>query len=136
VDIRVPRQELGDLLGLVRRQVIGDDVDLLGGRLVDDDVGQEGDEFRRSVPRRGFAQYLAGSGVERRVQRQRAMAVVFKAVPFRPAGRQRQDRVLAIKRLDRVFSSTQNTAACVGGLTYNPIMSAALRSKSGSFEAM
>jgi hypothetical protein len=35
-----------------------------------------------------------------------------------------------------VFSSTQNTAACAGGLTYSPMMSAALRSKSGSFEAM
>jgi hypothetical protein len=35
-----------------------------------------------------------------------------------------------------VFSSTQNTAACCGGLTYSAITSAALRSKSGSSEAV
>ena len=86
VDVGVPIQELGDLFGLVRRQVVGDHVDLLGRRLVDDDVCQEGDELRRSVPRRSFAQHLAGFGVERGVQRQRAMPVVLKAVPLCPAG--------------------------------------------------
>jgi hypothetical protein len=35
-----------------------------------------------------------------------------------------------------VVSSTQNTAACAGGFRYNPMMSAALVSKSGSFDAM
>jgi hypothetical protein len=35
-----------------------------------------------------------------------------------------------------VFASTQNTAACAGGFRYNPMMSAAFFSKSGSFEAM
>jgi hypothetical protein len=49
---------------------------------------------------------------------------------------QRQHRVLAVKRLVAVFSSTQNTAACAGGFTYSPMMSAVLRSKSGSLEAM
>src|SRR5882672_1127765 len=33
-----------------------------------------------------------------------------------------------------VFSSTQNTAACVGGFRYSPMMSAALRSKSMGFK--
>jgi hypothetical protein len=76
-------------------------VDLPGGRLVDDDVCQEGDELRRSVPRRRLAPHFTGSGVECRVQRQRAMTIILKAVPLRSAGRQRQDRVLAVKRLDR-----------------------------------
>jgi hypothetical protein len=31
-----------------------------------------------------------------------------------------------------LFSSTQKTAACRGGLRYNPIMSAAFSSNSGS----
>ena len=35
-----------------------------------------------------------------------------------------------------VFSSTQNTAACSGGLRYRPMMSAALDSKSGSLDRM
>ena len=34
-----------------------------------------------------------------------------------------------------LFSSTENTAACWGGLTYRPITSAAFVSKSGSFDA-
>src|SRR5215472_621947 len=70
-------------------------------RLVDDDVGQKGDELCRGVPRRGFAQHLAGFSVERGVQRQCAMAIILKAVPLRPPGRQRQHRVLAVERLDR-----------------------------------
>jgi hypothetical protein len=89
VNIGVAIQELGDLLGFVSRQVIGDHVDLPGRGLVDDDVGQEGNERRRSVPRRRLAQHLSGSGVECRIQRQRAMTMVLKAVPLRPAGRQR-----------------------------------------------
>jgi hypothetical protein len=48
-------------------------------------------------------------------------------------GRQRQHRVLAVERLDRRLLIH---AACAGGFTYSPMMSAALRSKSGSFEAM
>jgi len=34
-----------------------------------------------------------------------------------------------------VFSSTQNTSACWGSLTYSPIISAALSSKPGSLES-
>jgi len=49
VDRGAATQELGDLLGLVRRQGIGDHADLLGRRLVDDDVDQEGDELHRSL---------------------------------------------------------------------------------------
>ncbi len=136
VDVGVPIQELGDLLGLVRTQVVGDHVDLLGRRLVDEDVCQEGDELRRSVPSRSSAQHLAGFGVECCVRRQRAMSVILKAVPLCPAGRRRQDQVLAVGAWIAVFSSTQNTAACAGEFTYSPMTSTALRSKSGSFEAM
>src|SRR5215831_8252718 len=85
VDRGVATQELGDLRGLVRRQVVSDHMDFLGRRLIDDDVGQKGDKLCRSVARRGFAQHLTGFGVERGVQRQCAMAIVFKAVPLRPA---------------------------------------------------
>src|SRR5258708_2239216 len=35
-----------------------------------------------------------------------------------------------------VFSSTQNTAACCGGLTYRAMTSAALASKAGSSDAI
>jgi len=70
LDLGEPQFDLvepGDLLRLLRRQVIGDHVDLFGRGLVDHDVCQEGDELRRSVPRRGFAYHLAGFSVERGV---------------------------------------------------------------------
>src|SRR5438309_8924322 len=35
-----------------------------------------------------------------------------------------------------VFSSTQNSAACCGGLRYRPMMSAALASNCGSLDAI
>jgi hypothetical protein len=64
------------------------------------------------------------------------MAIVLKAVPLRPAWDSGRTGSLRSSDWIAVFSSTQNTAACAGGFTYSPIMSAALRSKSGSFEAM
>ena len=69
VDRGVPTQELGDLLGPVRRQVVSDHMDFLGRRLIDDNVGQKGDKLCRGVPRRSFAQHLAGFGIECSVQR-------------------------------------------------------------------
>src|SRR6516225_4482074 len=110
-------------------------MDLCARRLVDDDICQKGNELRRGVPRRGFTQHLAGFGIERGVQRQCAMAIVLKAVPLRP-GDSGNTGSLRSSAWIAVFSSTQNTAACAGGFTYSPMMSAALRSKSGSFEAM
>ena len=40
-------------------------------------------------------------GVQRRIQRERAVPVVFKAVAFGAARRQRQHRIQAVQRLDR-----------------------------------
>ena len=53
------------------------------------------------VARGGLAQHLAGLRVERRVQRQRAVAVVLKAVPLGAPGRQRQHRIEPVQGLDR-----------------------------------
>ena len=47
VDRRMASQELGDLLGFVRRQVISDHMDFLGRRPIDDDVGQKGNKLCR-----------------------------------------------------------------------------------------
>ena len=49
----------------------------------------------------GLAQHLAGLGVEGRVQRQRAVAVVLEAMALGAPRRQRQHRILAVQRLDR-----------------------------------
>ena len=80
VNLRMSIQEVVDLSRLMGREVVGNHVDLFAARLVDDDVGQERDELRRCVSHGRLAEYLACFGVERRVQGQRAVPEVLKAV--------------------------------------------------------
>src|SRR5260221_10623977 len=80
VNLRMSIQKVVDLSRLVSREVVGNHVDLFAARLVDDDVGQERDELRRCVSHGRLAEYLACLGVERRVQGQRAVPEVLKAV--------------------------------------------------------
>ena len=120
VNLRMAIQKVVDLSRLMGREVVGNHVDLFAARLVDDDVGQERDELRGCMPHGGLAEYLAGLGVERCVQRQRAVPEVLKAVSFSASRREWQHRILAIERWIDVFSSTQNTAACAGGFEIQP----------------
>jgi hypothetical protein len=94
-------QEFMDSLGLVRREVIGNHVNLFALGLIGHDVCQERDELCRGVSFSRLAQHLARPGVESRVERQRAMTEVFKAVALGASRRKRQHGVLAIKRLNR-----------------------------------
>jgi hypothetical protein len=96
----VPQERL-DLFGLVRREIIEDHMNRLPPRSMRREVGQERDELGRRVPFGGTAEDLSRSRVERRIKRQRAMPGVLKAVSFRAAWRQRQDRIQPIQRLDR-----------------------------------
>jgi hypothetical protein len=125
-----------DLLGLVSGQVVDDHMDLPAVRLVRDDISEKSDELSRGVSRRGLAEDLSGLRVERGIQRQRPVTVVLEPVPLRAARRQRQDRILAIERLNRrLLINTEDRCMC-GWLRYNPMMSAAFSSNRGSFEAM
>ncbi len=103
VNLRMPIQKVVDLARLVGREIVRNHVDFFAARLVDDDVRQKGDEFRGRVSRGGLAEYLAGLGVKRRVQGQRAVAKVFKAVALGAPRREWQHRILAVQRLDRGF---------------------------------
>src|SRR5258705_6785760 len=94
-------EERLDLVSLVGGEIVSDHVDLSASRLVRDDVREKSDELSRGVSRRGLAQNFSGFGVERGIQRQRAVTVVLKPVSLRASRRQRQDRVLAIERLNR-----------------------------------
>ena len=78
----VYRQEVCDRPALVCRLVVGNHMDLFAARLIDHNVGQEGDEFRRGVPFRRFAEHLASLGVEGGIQGQCAVTKIFKTVPF------------------------------------------------------
>ena len=101
MDVEMRSEERIDLLGFVGREVVSDDMDLLAAWLVGDNVREEGDELGRRVPGGRLAQDFAGLGVERGVQRQRAVPEVLEAVSLGAARRERQDRVFAIQRLDR-----------------------------------
>ena len=129
-------QELCDPLGLMRREVVGDDVDLaaLGcsATIWPRKATNSSVVWRAAV----LTQDLAAFGVERSVERERAMPIVLEAVALGPPGLSGNTGSRRSRAWIAVFSSTQNTAACCGGLTYSPITSAALRSKSGSSEAM
>jgi hypothetical protein len=62
-------QEVVDLAGLMGREIVRNHMDFFAARLVDDTVRQKGDELRGRVSRGRLAEYLAGLGVKRRVQR-------------------------------------------------------------------
>ena len=94
-------QEIFDQRTLVRRQIVGDDSDLFATRLVGNDIAEESDELGRRMPRRGLAEHLARLGVEGRVQGQRAVAKILKAVSLGAPWGKRQHRILAIEGLNR-----------------------------------
>ncbi len=71
-----------DLLSLVRREIVDDDMDLASRRLRRQDVLQEVDERRTGMARNGLTDDFARAGIERGVQRERAVPVVFKAMAF------------------------------------------------------
>ena len=84
----------------VRREIVGDDVDLFASGLVDHDVGEEGDEFRRGVTRRGLAENFASLVLKAAYKRQRAVAEILKAMALSAPGRQRQHRIFTVQRLN------------------------------------
>jgi hypothetical protein len=135
-DGRVLGQKGVDLFGLVRGEVVEDDVNLAPAGLMSHHLAQEGHELGRGVPLGGFPYHRAGPDVEGGVERQGVVTVVLEPVALRPARGQGQHRIEPVEGLDGRLSSTQNTAASWDGLRYKPMMSAALRSKSGSSEAM
>ena len=100
---RMGLQKLGDPGSLVRREVIGNHMNLFPGWLLGDEVRQKGDELFGGMPVRRLAQYFPRLGIERRVQRQRAMPIIFKPMPFSSPGRQGQHRIFAVQGLDGGF---------------------------------
>jgi len=81
----VTSQKITDRLGLMGAQVIADDMDGLLLGLASDESFQKRDELCASVTDAGPANHFAAAGMECRVQRQRAVTVILKAVSFGPA---------------------------------------------------
>ena len=71
--------------------------DLAPPRLGPHDVGQELDKRVAGVPGDGLADDFTGACVERGIQRESAVSVVFKAVAFGPPGRERHHRIQPVE---------------------------------------
>ena len=84
-------------------EIVEDDVDLLIGRTQGDNLFQETDEVPTGVPDGGFPVNASGRGVQRGIQGERSMSVVFKSVSLSPARRKRQHRIKTIQRLNGSF---------------------------------
>ena len=78
-------QELCDPLGLMGREVVGDDMDLATPGLQRNNLAQESHKLLGSMAGSGLTQDLAAFGVERGVERERAMPIVLKSRGARPA---------------------------------------------------
>lgn len=99
--LRVGLQKFGDPRGLVRREIVRNHMNFQARGLSGHEVRQEGDELLGRVPVGRFAQDFARLRIERGVQGERAMAVIFEAMPFRSPRRQGQHRILTVQGLDR-----------------------------------
>jgi hypothetical protein len=73
----------------VSGEVVQDDVNLLPGRAPRDELFEKGNELAAGVACGGFAVYTTGGGIQRRIQGERSVAVVFKAVAFGASRRER-----------------------------------------------
>src|SRR5437588_12404630 len=87
-------------------------MDLFAAGLIDHNVCEERGELGRGVPRSGFAEHLAGLGVEGGVQRQGAVAKVLKAVPFGASRGQRQN--LSEPKVRHLISVATNSKEVAG----------------------
>jgi hypothetical protein len=88
-------QELENLLGFMRAQVVDDEVNF-------STLGLAGHDLAKKTNKLGTGD-VAGAGVERRIQGEGAMSKIFKAMPFGPAGRKRQNGVKPVEGLDSAF---------------------------------
>src|SRR6476646_11193881 len=104
-------QEFRDALSLVRREIVRNDVDFFALGLVHHEIVEKRHELGRGMPLRRLSQHRPSPGIERGIQRQRAMPVVLEAVPFGGPGDSGNTGSLRSRDWIAVFSSTKNTAA-------------------------
>ena len=90
-------------------------MDLLPRGLMGHEVRQERDELLGGVAVGCLAQDLARLGIERGIEGERAVSVVFEPMPFRPSRRQGQHRILAVQGLDRGFLILKAPPHAAGG---------------------
>ena len=110
--LRMMGQKITDCFGFMRAQVVANDVNGLLWSLAGDQIFQKRNELRTGVAVAGLSDHFPALGIRSRIERQRSMAVVFKAVSFGATGRKRQNRIQAIQRLDgTLFVDTEHRGA-------------------------
>ena len=100
VNIGMLVQELVNALSFVTGKVIQHDVDCPAWGFQGHQLSEEGDQLFGGMARGSLAQYGPRAGIERGKQRERAMPIILKAVSFGSPGRQRQDPIESVERLD------------------------------------
>src|SRR5258705_1668657 len=109
-------QELPHQRGLVSREIVEDDVDLLIGRAQGHDFLQEDDKVVAGVACSSLSVNAAGRCIQRRIQRQGSVPVVFKSVALGAARRKRKHRIEAIQRLNgSLLIDTEHGGMVSGG---------------------
>lgn len=108
-DVAMTIDKLPDRGGAMGREIIGNNVKLLALGQAGHDLVKESNKLRTGVTRGGLAQHLAGLGVERGVERKRAVTVVLKTVSLGSSGRERQDWIEPVQSLDgALFVDTED----------------------------
>src|SRR5258706_10619733 len=85
----------------MRREIVEDDMDLLLWPALRHNLSQEIHEVGTGVTGRRFPMNPSCLGVQRGIQRQRAVAVILESMALRAAGRQWQHGVQTIQSLNR-----------------------------------
>src|ERR1700728_4258161 len=93
-------QKLCYPLGLMRREVVGDNMDLPAFGFQRNDLAEKGHKLLGGMVGGGLTQDFAAFGVQRSIERERAMPIVLEAVAFGSPRAKRQHRVEAVERLD------------------------------------
>src|SRR5258708_3043161 len=92
-------QKITDCLGLMRAQVVTDDVHGLLLGLACEEIFQKGDELCAGVAGASLANDLAAAGMERRVQRERAVAGTIKDPALGPRHGEGEERVQTVQHV-------------------------------------
>ena len=109
---RMTGQKIADCFGFMRAQVVANDVNGPFWSLAGDQIFQKRNELRTGVAGAGLADDFPAPGIKGRIERERSMPIIFKAVSFGATGRKRQHRIQTIQRLDgTLFVDTEYCGA-------------------------
>ena len=133
---RVPGEPSAEQRGLVRPVVVHDDVHVPVGRHLDIEGGQEGATRDRAMPPTNLTPRVSRLHCQGGKERRRPVPFVVVGPPFSLAPGAGGATAPCDPRPVCGVSSTQKTAACGGGLRYNPTLSRTLSMSNGSGDSL